>query len=234
MMELKAIKKKYPKIVEQMRMAAIVAGVEILKIYLQSDFRIEYKSDDSPLTQADRIADKVICEMLMSSFPNIPIVSEESHGDLNAAMEEIFFLVDPLDGTKEFIKKTGEFTVNIALILNGKAEMGVVFVPVKGDLYYRGLDGLSFWERNASISGVKTDVELISCRPISPKNLTIVQSLSHSTPDTDAYVAKYEPTKSQSAGSSLKFCLIKFCLSLLARFLRALFCLCSSSQICEI
>ena len=117
---------KYPKIVEKMCSAAIMAGVKIMSVYSEDDFCVEIKDDDSPITLADHLADNVIRKILKLNFPEIPIVSEESHSDLNVVTGEVYFLVDPLDGTKEFIKKTGDFTVNIALILNSKAELGVV------------------------------------------------------------------------------------------------------------
>ena len=125
---------KYPTIVKEMCSAAISAGVRIMGVYSEDDFGVEIKEDDSPVTLADKISDKVIGDILKFEFPNIPIVSEESHCELSSVMGEIYFLVDPLDGTKEFIKKTGEFTVNIALILNEKAELGVVYVPFTGEL----------------------------------------------------------------------------------------------------
>ena len=111
---------KYPTIVEIMCSAAIFAGAKIMDVYSKDDFGIEIKGDGSPLTLADRLADQVIGEILKLNFPNIPIISEESHCDLKSVIDVIYFLIDPLDGTKEFIKKTGEFTVNIAMILNKK------------------------------------------------------------------------------------------------------------------
>ena len=199
---------KYPKIVTEMCSAAILAGARIMDIYSGDDFGIEIKTDDSPVTLADKIADKIIGDILAFEFPNIPIVSEESHRNLNAVMGDIYFLVDPLDGTKEFIKKTGEFTVNIALILNERAELGVVYVPVTGELYYRDLSGASYLERSVEVAGSRSGRTKISCREADLQNLSVVKSVSHSTPETEAYIAHYVPKKSESAGSSLKFGLI--------------------------
>ena len=199
---------KYPKIVEKMCSAAILAGMQIMGVYSEDDFCVEVKDDDSPITRADRFADNVITKILKHNFPDIPIVSEESHCDLKSVIGEVYFLVDPLDGTKEFIKKTGEFTVNIALILNAKAELGVVYVPVTEELYYRDLDGLSYLERDANDSEARGQRTKISCRTANVDNLSVVKSVSHSTPETEAYISSYPPGNSMSAGSSLKFGLI--------------------------
>ena len=199
---------KYPGIVEKMCLAAILAGARIMAVYSEEDFGVEIKSDDSPITRADRLADEMIEKILKKNFPDIPIVSEESNCDLTSAMGDIYFLVDPLDGTKEFIKKTGEFTVNIAVILNRKAELGVVYVPMTKELYYRDLDGLSYLESEVKDCEVRGDRNQISCRTADMDNLSVVRSLSHSTPETEAYISGYAPNNSESAGSSLKFGLI--------------------------
>ena len=199
---------KFPTIVKEMCSAAISAGVRIMDVYSRDDFGVEIKGDASPVTLADKIADKVIGDILASKFPDIQIVSEESHCNLNSVMDETYFLVDPLDGTKEFIKKTGEFTVNIALIQNEKAELGVVYVPVTGELYYRDLNGASYLERGVVDARSRNDRIKISCRKADLGNISVVKSVSHSTPDTEAYIARYLPKESESAGSSLKFGLI--------------------------
>ena len=199
---------KYPTIVEKICSAAILAGAKIMEVYSKDDFSVEIKGDDSPITLADRLADVVIGEILKLNFPDIPVISEEGDCDLKSVIGEIYFLVDPLDGTKEFIKKTGEFTVNIAVILNTKAELGVVYVPVTGELYYRDLDGLSYLERDARTAEVRGERTQISCRAVDVDNLSVVKSMSHSTPETEAYISQYAPSNSASAGSSLKFGLI--------------------------
>lgn len=199
---------KYQGIVEKMCLAAISAGARIMAVYSEDDFGVEVKGDDSPITRADRLADNVIGKILKQNFPDIPIISEESDCDLTSAVGGIYFLVDPLDGTKEFIKKTGEFTVNIAVILNGKAELGVVYVPVTKELYYRDLDGLSYLVRDVNNFEVCGERTQISCRTVDMDNLSIVRSVSHSTPETEEYISGYAPNNSASAGSSLKFGLI--------------------------
>ena len=199
---------KYPGIVEKMCLAAILAGARIMAVYSEDDFGVEMKGDDSPITRADRLADNLIKEILKQNFPDIPIISEESDCDLTLAMGDIYFLVDPLDGTKEFIKKTGEFTVNIAVIRNEKAELGVVYVPVTKELYYRDLDGLSYLELYVDYFEERGERAQISCRTADMKNLSVVKSVSHSTPETEEYISGYAPNNFASAGSSLKFGLI--------------------------
>ena len=202
------IAQKYPRIVEKMCSAAILAGAKIMAVYSEDDFGVEIKGDESPITRADRLADNVIGKTLKQNFSDIAIVSEESNCDLTLAMGGLYFLVDPLDGTKEFIKKTGEFTVNIAVILNGKAELGVVYVPVTKELYYRDLDGLSYLERDLNDFKVGGERTQISCRTTDMDNLSVVRSVSHSTTETEKYISSYAPNNSASAGSSLKFGLI--------------------------
>ena len=202
------IAQKYPTIVEKMCSAAILAGAAIMDVYSKDDFGVNIKGDKSPITLADRLADNVIEKVLKLNFPDIPIVSEEGHCDLDLSMGKIYFLVDPLDGTKEFIKKTGEFTVNIALIVNAKAELGVVYVPVTRKLYYRDLNGASYLEHCIGSNQIRRDRTTISCRAADKNNLSVVKSVSHSNPETEAYISHYAPKKSKSAGSSLKFSLI--------------------------
>ena len=202
-----SLKEKYPDLVVSMRKAAVLAGLEILDIYARSDFGVQIKSDESPLTLADLRADKAIATTLAELVPDIPIVSEETYTEVDRQRDAIFFLVDPLDGTKEFIKKTGEFTVNIALIVQGKAALGVVYVPVSGDLFYRDLDGLSYVESGASSIDKRGQIAQIFCRAVDGQKIIAVKSASHSNEETDAFLRNYNPVQSKSAGSSLKFCL---------------------------
>ena len=199
---------KYPDIVEKICLASIVAGLKIIHVYSKHDFGIEVKPDNSPVTLADRLADKVIVESLKLNFPEIPVVSEESHCDLDLMVGKIYFLVDPLDGTKEFIKRTGDFTVNIAVIIDGKAELGVVYVPVTGELYYRDLDGFSYMETDIRSVADRGQRKRISCRAVNMNDISVVRSVSHFNAETEAYLSKYSPKKSRSAGSSLKFGMI--------------------------
>ena len=197
----------YDLMIPVMRRLALQAGEKIMEIYGKDDFAVKLKSDDSPVTAADEKADALISEGLRAAFPDIMLVTEEQL-ETHTFTNDMFFIVDPLDGTKEFIKKTGEFTVNIALILNEKAELGVVYVPVTGELYYRDLDGASYLERGVNDVRGRSERTKIFCREADLENLSVVKSVSHSSPETEAYIAQYVPKKSESAGSSLKFGLI--------------------------
>lgn len=218
--------------------AAIEAGQAILEVYHSSDFKVEQKDDKSPLTLADRRAHEVIVKHL-AEF-DIPVLSEEGKDILYDERKnwDTFWLVDPLDGTKEFIKKNGEFTVNIAMISNHKPVAGVVFVPDKNILYFASseigtyrvdinkvADLLSskLATRNRYLELSETEAadilsELISRSTNLPINkstsqpFTIAGSRSHSTPELEAFVEEkrkeYGEVEFISAGSSLKLCLV--------------------------
>ena len=129
---------KIPQLLDSMIIAAKAAGEAVLKIYREDNFEVEIKLDNSPLTIADREAHRIICDKRRADLPELPILSEESE-DINFDERKdwkTFFLVDPLDGTKEFIHRNGEFTVNIALVHGTEAIAGVVYVPVDRKLYY--------------------------------------------------------------------------------------------------
>lgn len=196
--------------------ASIEAGKAILNIYNQ-DFTVETKSDNSPLTQADKNSHNVIKEALTGT--NLPILSEE--GKLLSFHErkdwDTFWLIDPLDGTKEFIKKNGEFTVNIALIKNGAPILGVVYVPVKGILYYGTAEEGSYMVNipaDATSLEIDNKLEKGQAIPLAeiPTHYTVVASRSHNTPETDAFIEERKKQYGQveliSAGSSLKLCLV--------------------------
>ena len=191
--------------------AAINAGSEIMKIYESDDFGVETKGDDSPLTKADKASHYVICEALASS--GLPLLSEEG---AQIPFEERstwsqFWMIDPIDGTKEFIKKNGEFTVNIALIQNGKPTLGVVYAPVLQEIFFAE-DGLGSYKKiqvqaledfeNATIT------DLTGVQP--PSTYTLVVSKSHMNESTQEYVDKKErehgTVDAASFGSSLKIC----------------------------
>ncbi len=189
--------------------AAIKAGDEILDVYQNTDFDIEYKSDNSPLTLADKRAHKVIVEHLIPT--NIPILSEEGKTipfDERKSWEQ-FWLVDPLDGTKEFIKRNNEFTVNIALIQGDSPIAGVVFVPVTRVLYWADQNG-SF---RANV-GEESELNEIEQLPVSSKRTTfvIVGSKSHMNPETEEFIqsidTKGKAIEIKSKGSSLKICMV--------------------------
>jgi 3'(2'), 5'-bisphosphate nucleotidase len=180
------------------------AGRAILDIYETDDFSVEFKDDDSPLTRADRRSHEVIVEGLKDIAPAIPVMSEEGSSVPFAERKEWkeFFLVDPLDGTKEFIKRNGEFTVNIALIQDGVPAAGVVHVPVRGDTYYAAKGGgawLVHSEDEPQRLSVRTDIDA---------PLVVCASRSHGSGALDDFLAQLDISERISAGSALKFCLV--------------------------
>jgi len=188
--------------------AALFAGQEIMKIY-SSDFTITQKEDRSPLTEADRQAHRVIHEALTRT--GIPVLSEEGRGipyEERSGWPELF-IVDPLDGTKEFIKRNGEFTVNIALVREGEPVIGVIYVPAQDVLYY-GVKGFCAVRVKDALQEGGTSEEL-PLQPL-PEIFTVVSSRSHASPETNAYVEELEKKHGRinfaASGSSLKFCLL--------------------------
>lgn len=195
--------------------AAIEAGKEILKVYSSADFEVEIKGDKSPLTLADRQSHlKIITHLSETEFP---ILSEESD---NISYEErkqwkTFWLVDPLDGTKEFIKKNGEFTVNIALIKNDTPIFGVIYIPVQKKLFFTTEDTSYKMENIADFQDFSMDKAIpLSPRTGDEKDFVIVASKSHLTSETEAIIEKITAEKPhqniaiKSVGSSLKLCLV--------------------------
>ena len=197
--------------------ASLKAGEEILKVY-NSDFAVEHKDDKSPLTLADKNAHNVICESLKSF--NIPVLSEE--GKLIDYSErqqwEYFWMVDPLDGTKEFVKRNGEFTVNIALIHKQKSILGVIYVPVTKTLYFAAENVGCF---KAEIQNPTSDLlnlqELIKSSNKLPlettnKKFTVVASRSHLSEETEMFIDGLKTIHKEidflSSGSSIKLCLV--------------------------
>ncbi len=179
------------------------AGRAILEIY-GSDFGVSYKSDSSPLTEADRRSHEIISARLAEAAPEVPLLSEEGRSipyQLRKGWHS-FFLIDPLDGTKEFVNRNGEFTVNIALVEEGRPVMGVVHVPVEGTTYYaaRGLGAYRIRE-----GGIP---ERIAVREASGEGLVVVASRSHASPGLDEFLGGLKVGERVSRGSSLKFCLV--------------------------
>lgn len=177
----------------------------IIMRYYDGKVHVEIKDDKSPVTAADIAANQYIVTKLKELAPEIAIVSEENPEQENiaAAESELFWLVDPLDGTKSFIKRTGEFTVNIALIKNGRPVSGVVYVPAQNVGYYTGSDNKAY---KISAEGIKSQ---ISTRVIPGDGAIVVASLSHRTPETDQYINSLPKVKSiVAASSSIKFCLV--------------------------
>lgn len=181
---------------------ARLAGIEIMKIYNTEDFGIQYKNDNSPLTIADEAANKIIVEGLLALTPNISIVSEESQAIPFEKRRhfDYFWLVDPLDGTKEFVARNGEFAVNIALIHRKKAVLGVVYVPITEGVYFATKGGGSF----KIVHNLKEKIKCNSFN-VNDLNLKVLVSRSHKNPATDALLAAYNDPILIPQGSSIKF-----------------------------
>jgi len=193
----------YQKELEAAKKAAVIAGKAIMEIYESGDFGIEAKSDNSPLTLADKAANRIIVDMLKEQFPDHAILSEEEQDDLARLDKKLCFVVDPLDGTKEFIKRNGQFTVNIALADDHESVMGVIYVPVTGELYYASKGHGSFLEKDGAVT------ELHVSRENKPKEeLNVVMSSSHGSAEMDQLLEKYNLKNFVKIGSSLKGCLI--------------------------
>jgi len=190
-----------------MRQLALEAGEVVLEIYNSDSIEVRSKSDASPVTAADEAADALISAGLAKAFPDVTLITEEqivSH----SRKADNFLIVDPLDGTKEFIKRRGDFTVNIAYVERGVPVRGVVYAPAKERLFYTNAAGVSVEE-----TGGYDAFSIGSIHPVhvsKPDNqaLLFVASKSHRDQATDDYIAKYTVADMKSAGSSLKFCLV--------------------------
>ncbi|MCV3210517.1 3'(2'),5'-bisphosphate nucleotidase CysQ [Mesorhizobium sp. YC-39] len=185
---------------------ALAAGREVMRVF-NAGCAVDRKSDSSPVTEADRESEKIILAGLRAAFPGIPCVAEEeaSAGIMPPDLGDAFFLIDPLDGTKEFVNRRTDFTVNIALVRHGVPEIGVVFAPCTGR-FFSGRPG------RAETIEVNDDYQITGRQPISARKglspLTIVASRSHNTPETDAFIRDLGAAEIVSVGSSLKFCLV--------------------------
>jgi 3'(2'), 5'-bisphosphate nucleotidase len=179
------------------------AGEKILDIY-NSEYSIEHKDDKSPLTDADMASHHAIVDALKALTPDIPVLSEESAKLPFAERQQwhTYWLVDPLDGTREFIKRNGEFTVNIALIKNHKSVIGVIHVPVLNVDYYAWSDGGSYKiEQGGAAVAIKV-------KKLDGSKLTVAGSRSHGSEEMQRYMEKLGDVDAISMGSSLKFCLV--------------------------
>ena len=191
-----------PALDDIVRLAA-EAGRAILEIY-HTDFSVDHKADKSPLTLADTRSHQIIADGLQTAYPDIPVLSEEGDSvDYGVRKNwDRFWLVDPLDGTKEFIKRNDDFTVNIALICGRMPTMGVVYVPALDDMYLADIQKGCY--RN--FRGCKTQLKIPSKMPVFA--LRIVQSRSHPSAELEAYMQRFPATESILRGSSLKFCTV--------------------------
>ncbi|WP_026304134.1 3'(2'),5'-bisphosphate nucleotidase CysQ [Kaistia granuli] len=185
---------------------AIAAGVVVMRVY-DGGFAVEHKGDASPVTEADRLAEQVILADLARLVPGIPVVAEEACADgLIPAVGATFFLVDPVDGTREFISRNGDFTVNIGLVENGEPTLGIVYAPARGDLYAGRLGKGA--EHLTIVDGAIAHRRAIHVADPAASPPRILASRSHRTPETDEFIARFPGASLVVAGSSLKFCLM--------------------------
>ena len=201
--------------------AALAAGQDIMKIYNDptQDFGIEWKADNSPLTLADKAAHHRIVGMLQET--GLPILSEEgSHADYELRSQWVaFWMVDPLDGTKEFIKRNGEFTVNIALVLDKHPHVGVVYVPARRVIYFGDpllgaykVEDIVDWDEEERLPDLLARAQRLPVERPEGRPYTIVASRSHMSPETEEYIEEarkeYGKVELMSCGSSLKLCAV--------------------------
>lgn len=185
---------------------ALDAGREVMRVF-KAGCAVDKKSDSSPVTEADRESETIILAGLRAAYPDIPCVAEEevAAGIVPPDLDGAFFLIDPLDGTKEFVNRRTDFTVNIALIRDGVPEVGVVFAPCSGR-FFSGRPG------RAEAIEVDGDFRIVGRRRISVRTavtpLAVVASRSHNTPKTEAFIRDLGAAEIVSVGSSLKFCLL--------------------------
>lgn len=185
---------------------AISAGAEVMSVYA-SDFAVRAKSDLSPVTEADEAAERIILAGLAKADPATPIVSEEAYSaGRREPVGDRFYLVDPLDGTREFLSRNGEFTVNIGVIEKGEPAAGVVFAPALSCIY-AGLVGSGVWKAQV-LDGTPENWTAIISRVTPPEGPTVIASRSHLDSETQKFLKKIKPKQLISAGSSLKFCRI--------------------------
>lgn len=197
----------HARLTQVIRKLAIEAGEIIMEIYNSPDFEVKTKSDASPVTEADEAADAHISAGLRAAFPDVALVTEEQAQSHRQSVST-FLIVDPLDGTKEFINRRGDFTVNIAYVEDGKPIRGVVYAPAKERLFYTNAEGKAVEELGALDKETVGELKPINVSKPNNAALLVVASKSHRDQATDDYINKYNVSDMRSAGSSLKFCLV--------------------------
>lgn len=197
----------YDTLTKVMRRLALEAGDAIMEIYNADDFEVKTKSDASPVTAADEAADALISAGLREAFPDVPLVTEEQ-ADSHDTRADTFLIVDPLDGTKEFINRRGDFTVNIAYVESGVPVRGVVYAPARERLFYTSAMGNAMEETGPFYKEAPGETTPMKVREADNSALLVVASKSHRDQATDDYIGQYEVADMKSAGSSLKFCLV--------------------------
>lgn len=201
--EIMDILNKNMNIVDDLTRISREAGDSIIEIYKNSESDYATKDDNSPLTKADIISNRVIIEGLKTLTPKLPVLSEEGASiplSIRSKWDE-FWLIDPLDGTKEFIKRNGEFTVNIALIKNNQPIFGLIYVPVTKELFYGS-------EKTGSFRIKDSRREKIRVKKSSNTNIRVVTSRSHPSNELNTFIKRIKNASIVSIGSSLKFCLV--------------------------
>ncbi len=204
---------KHANLIQPLLEIARKAG-DIIMDYYDGDITVDTKKDESPVTEADIAANEFIVEKLRALTPNIPIVTEESDNPEIQKSDNYFWLVDPLDGTKSFIKRTGEFTVNIGLVeiisyekegnisRSGIPVMGVVYVPAQQEIYFTGEDGHAYRQEDGMAS------ELISVAKPARDGLVVIASKSHISKETEEFISTLKVRKFVPAASAYKFCVV--------------------------
>lgn len=196
-------KMNYSKELEIAKKAAVLAGKAIMDIYTSGDFDTQLKSDHSPLTKADKASNRIIVDMLREAFPEYAILSEEEKDNRKRLQNDYCFVVDPLDGTKEFVKRNGQFTVNIALSYKHKSVMGVIYVPATEELYYAAEGCGSYLLKEDTVTKL-----LVSREKKEKSELRLVMSGSHGCREMEDLIEKYQIRHLVRIGSSLKGCMI--------------------------
>ena len=197
-----------PSSIQQLIDIALEAGREIMTVY-DRHFDCRQKADLSPVTEADELAERIILARLAQADPATPVISEEaaSAGRIPEVKTDQFYLVDPLDGTKEFISRNGEFTINIALISGGTPKCGVVYAPAAGRLFWGDVDQRLAGQARMTENGL-SPFSPIHVRTCPQEGAVVVASRSHRDSETENYLQTLRVSKLIVAGSSLKFCLI--------------------------
>ena len=194
-------------LVDTMRRLALAAGDRIMAGHADPDFAERAKSEASPVTAADEAADAVISEGLRAAFPDVPLITEEQ-AESHALAAHTFLIVDPLDGTKEFVQRRGDLTVNIAYVVDGEPVHGVVYAPAQGRLF-RTLPGGGAVEETGPFDPDRPGkARRLQVRIPDNAALSVVASKSHRDAATDEWISRYAVAHLKSAGSSLKFCLV--------------------------
>ncbi len=197
----------YALIETEFRRLCLIAGAAIMAVFDRGDADVRLKADQSPVTQADEAADAIIAAGLAAAFPDIPVVTEEQAAT-HAVIADTFIIVDPLDGTKEFIRRGRDFTVNIALVENRVPTRGAVFAPAQERLFMTTATGRAIEELGELDTDNAGATRPIAAAPPIAGGLMVVASKSHRDKATDDYIARYPVRDFTSAGSSLKFCLV--------------------------